>query len=206
MINLLPESQKSEIRAARANVLLVRYIAILTAAILVLGGIIVAAYVVLETKKAATQDLLDVSKARAAQYQPVSAEADALRASLSSAKSILDQKTSYTKLIYKIADSIPPGIVLETLDLDPATFGSPMTINANAKSFESASKLRDEFASNSDIFSDVKLLSLGSGSSSDNSSNSDSAGNSGNVSVSGSSSEYPVKVSISLTINKAALR
>jgi len=188
VINLLPDSHKGEIRAARTNVILVRYIAIFTVAILVLSGIIVAAYVVLDTRKASAQSLLDVNNARAAKYNSIRSEADSLRSSLSSAKSILDQKVSYSKLIYVIADSLPEGVVLDTLDLDSTSFGSSMTINASAKTFESASKLRDKFASNSTVFSDVKLLSLESGA------------------ADGTGGDYPVKVSVSLIINKAALQ
>lgn len=189
MINLLPDDYKGEIRAARTNVLLVRYISILIAAIVVLGGIIIAAYVVLQTRKVSAQELLDANVARTAQYQPTRTEAEELRTSIANAKSILDQKVSYTKLIYKIADSIPNGVILETLELDPTAFGTDMTIDATANSFESASKLRQEFANNSDVFSDVKLLSLASGS--------------GDGATPG---EYPIRVSVSVKINKGALQ
>lgn len=191
MINLLPETHKSDIRAARANVLLVRYIAILGAALVVLGGIVTAAYVVLENRKISAQDLLDANTTRTAKYQPVRAEADSLRTSIASAKSILDQKVSYTKLIYKIADSTPNGVILDTLELDPTTFGNTtMIINATAKTVEAAQKLRDDFSSttNSGLFSDVKLLTLESGADD------------------GTGGEYPVKVSVSVMINKGALQ
>lgn len=191
MINLLPETHKSDIQAARANVLLVRYIAILGAALVVLGGIVTAAYVVLENRKVSAQDLLDANTTRTAKYQPVRAEADSLRTSIASAKSILDQKVSYTKLIYKIADSTPNGVILDTLELDPTTFGNTtMIINATAKTVEAAQKLRDDFSSttNSGLFSDVKLLTLESGADD------------------GTGGDYPVKVSVSVMINKGALQ
>ena len=188
MINLLPDSHKSEIRAARTNVLLVRYIAILSAAIIVLAGIVVGAYTVLDAKEELAQSLTEINNAKTAPYESTRQEADALRTSLSDAKAILDQKVSYSKLIYEIADSIPKGVVLDTLDLDSSSFGSGMTINASAKTFESASQLKDKLADNSEVFSDVKLLSL------------DSAG------VGSSTSEYPIRVSVSVVINKAALQ
>ena len=188
MINLLPDTHKSEIRAARMNVLLIRYIAILSVAMIVLSGIITAAYVVLETRKASAQSLLDTNNARAQQYSSIRTEADLLRTSLSNAKSILDQKVSYSKLIYEIAGSLPEGVVLDTLDLDSASFGSSMTVNASAKTFESASKVQNQLAANSVVFSDVKLLSLESGA------------------TDGSSGQYPIKVSVSVVINKVALQ
>ena len=100
---------------------------------------------------------------------------------------ILDQKVSYSALLYELADSMPEGVVIDTLDLDSSTFGSAMTINAKARTFESASQLKDKLSSNTEVFSDVKLLSLESA-------------------ASGDTSEYPVKVSVSVVINKAALQ
>ncbi len=188
MINLLPDDYKSEVRAARTNVLLIRYISILTVAIMVLSGIIITAYAVLGTRQVATQSLLDASNAREAKYSSVRAEADELRSSLSNAKLILDQKVSYSKLIYEIAGSMPNDIVLNTLELDAESVGSSMTIDANAKTVDAASKLRDRLASNNAVFSDVKLLSLESGSST------------------GTDNEYPVKVSVSVVINKAIMQ
>ncbi len=187
MINLLPDDYKSEVRAARTNVLLIRYISILIVAIAVLSGIVVTAYIVLDARKVATQSLLDASNERAAKYSSIRAEADELRSSLSNAKLILDQKVSYSKLIYEIAASMPNDIVLSTLELDSESIGSSMTIDANAKTVEAASKLRDRLASNNAVFSDVKLLTLESG-------------------ASGGGNEYPVKVSVSVIINKAAMQ
>lgn len=191
MINLLPESHKSEIRAARMNTLLLRYLAILSAAIIVLSGIVAAGYVVLEAKHESVQSLLQESQAKTAQYSSIRADAEAMQSSLSSAKSILDQKIPYTKLIYKIAASIPDGVVLDTLELDPSVFGSAMTINATAKTFEAASQLPNKLKSYRDTFTKVELLSLESGSS-------DEGATEG--------SAYPVRVSVSIVINKEALR
>lgn len=187
MINLLPDNYKSEVRAARMNVLLVRYIGILSAAIVVLGGIIVAAYIVLNDKETLAMTLVETNKVKIAPYEPIRQDAEALRATLSDAKTILDQKVAYSTLVYELADSMPQGVVLDTLDLDSSTFGSAMTINAKAKTFESASQLKDKLASNTEVFSDVKLLSLESASS-------------------GDTSDYPVRVSVSVVINKAALQ
>lgn len=187
VINLLPESHKSEIRAARSNVLIMRYIAILGAAIVVLSGIIAGAYAVLDAKETLAQSLVEVNKAKTAPYESTRQEAESLRSSLSNAKTILDQKVYYSKLIYQLANSLPEGVIIETLDLDSSTFDKPLTINAKAKTFDSASQLKDKLAANSAAFSDVKLLSLESASS-------------------GESSEYPVTVSVSVVINKAAIQ
>lgn len=188
MINLLPDTYKSEVRAARMNVLLIRYIVMQTVALLVLGGIIITSYIVLDMRKASAQALLETNQARTAQYNPIKTEADELRSSLANAKTILDQKISYSKLIYKIADSLPPGVIIQKLDLDPASFGSKMTLNANAKTIEDASKLKEQFSRQSDVFSNVNLDSLESNN------------------ANGTDGQYPINAVLSLTINKTGLQ
>ena len=188
MINLLPDDYKKEVRAARTNVLLIRYIAIFAIAATVLGGIVTAAYIVLESRMSSAQALLEANNARTAPYASIRAEAEALRSSISSAKAIIDQKISYSKLIYEIANATPSGVTIDSLDLDPTTFGTSMTLSASAQSFDAASKLRDEFAASSEVFSSVTLVSLESNPSA-------AAGDT-----------HPISVKISVIINKGALQ
>lgn len=188
MINLLPEEQKAEIRAGRTNVLLLRYIFITFSAVIVLAGLLIGSYVVLDSAKQAAEQKVAENQSRMSAYNDVKAQADAFRTDLATAKSVLDNDVSFTKLIYEIADTVPPNVILNDLDLDPATFGSPVTMNADARSFADAGKLKDAFVKNSQIFSNVRLQSLSS-----------DAGSSSN-------GGYPVKVTLSLIINKGALK
>lgn len=189
MINLLSDEHKAEIRAARTNVLLVRYISLLMAAALVLSGLVAGSWVVLNGVRDSAQTAVNANTQRASQYQATQQQADSFRSDLATAKSILDQKTSFTKLIYRFANVIPPNVVLDSLALDPKTFGTKMTISASAKTFDDASKLKEAFASNQDVFSAVSLLSIQSENGTD-----------------GVGSEYPVKVTVSLVVNKGAVR
>lgn len=187
MINLLPEEQKAEIRAGRTNILLVRYIIITISAVIVLGGLLVGSYIVLDSAKQGAEQKVSENQSRVSAYNDVKSQADAFRADLATAKTVLNDDVSFTKLIYKIADVVPRNVVLNDLNLDPATFGSSVTMNASAKTFADAGKLKDAFVKNGDLFSNVRLQSL----SADDGS---------------SSGGYPVKVTLTVVINKGALR
>lgn len=164
MINLLPLEHKQEIRAGRTNVLLVRYIAIILCAAVILCGLIGGVYLVLNTAKQNAEAKAAENAQRLVAYQDIRTRADAFRTDLATAKSILDNRTSFTKLIYGISAAIPKNVVIDTLTLDPATFGSPMSINAKAKTFDDVSKLRDSLSANTDIFTSVQVVSIrGSG-------------------------------------------
>jgi hypothetical protein len=187
VINLLPDERKKEIRAGRANVLLLRYIVITLTAVVLLGGLLVGSYVVLDGAKQGAQLKVSENQARVSAYNDVRSQADSFRADLATAKSVLDNDISYTKLIYKIANKVPHNVVLNDLTLDPASFGTALTMNASAKTFDDAGKLRDSFINSGEIFTNVQLKSLSSGDDS-------------------SSGSYPVNVTLSVVINKGALR
>ncbi|MBC7512346.1 hypothetical protein H7142_01640 [Candidatus Saccharibacteria bacterium] len=186
MINLLPYDHKQEIKAGRTNVLLVRYIGILVVAAAVLGGLVVGSYYTINTTKTDAESKVAENQSRAQEYEPVKAQADSFRTDLATAKNILDNKVSFSKLIYKIADTVPRNVILGDLTLDPKTFGSSVTMTASAKSFDDAAKLKDSFIKNDQIFSNVKLQTIQSGVT--------------------TGEQYPVKVSLSVVINKGALQ
>lgn len=188
MINLLPGEYKQEIRAARTNVILVRYIAILICAALVLGGLVAGSYMALNGTKSTAEAKVAENQQRVLAYQDIKNRSDAFRSELSTAKTILDSTISFSKLIYKIADIVPRNVILDDLTLDPNTFGSSVTMTANAKTFNDATKLRDAFIKNDQVFSDVRLQSIKSSE------------------TSADSAAYPVKVSLSVIINRGALQ
>lgn len=188
MINLLPYEYKDEIRAARTNVVLVRYITILLLAALVLGGLVVGAYAALNDTKAHAEVKAAENTTRLTQFQETKFRADGFRSDLATAKTILDSNISFSKLIYEIADTVPTGVVLDDLTLDPAAFGSSVTMNASAKTFNDASRLRDAFIANNQVFSNVQVQTI-------RSSDTSSAGGA-----------YPVKVVLSVVINKGAIQ
>jgi Tfp pilus assembly protein PilN len=188
MINLLPDTNKHEIRAARTNILLMRYIVIMFVAIVVLAGLLIGAYIVLNNARNDAQVKVNENEQRVADYKNVKAKADAFRTDLTTAKSILNSDVSYTKLIYRIASITPPNVVLDSLNLDPKTFGSSATMSASAKTFADATKLKDAFIRSDDIFTNVQLQTI-------------KTGDSATI-----GDEYPVKVVLSVVINKDALR
>lgn len=184
MINLLPDDAKAEIYAARTNVKLVNYILILALGVIFLGAVSAGVYLVLITTEAGAKALIAENTSKSSSYSSVRAQADSLRSSLSSAKIILDKEVEYTKVVMGVAAAMPDGVVLDSLSLNASTFGTPITLQAYAKTTEDALALKDNFQ-RSPLFSGVTFISL--------------AGSSG-----GQSTTYPITVSMSLSINKDA--
>ncbi len=184
MINLLPDAAKREIRAARTNVKLVRYILVLAAGIAFLGIVTFGVYTVLMGTKASAESIIQSNESKTSSYASTEAQAQSLKTSLANAKNILDKEVQYSKVITGIAALMPSGTVLESLTLTPTTFGTPTTLTIHAKSTDDALSLKDKFQTSA-LFSNVSFVSLTN-------------------SAQSQSTSYPITAVMSLTINRSA--
>lgn len=184
MINLLPHEEKRQLQAARTNTLLIRYNIFLLGIIAFMGLAIGVTYVYLSSTLSTAEQTIQSNQTHVAQYASVQAQAQQFRDRLSTAKQILDNEVTYSKVILEIAQVIPSGVVLQTLSLDSGTFGTPTTLTGQAKDYASALAFKDSF-SKSPLFSDVHFQTIDT--------------------TSGTGS-YPVTVSLGLTIKKDAAK
>lgn len=185
MINLMPDDAKKEIRSARLNVILGRYIIVILFAFGFLMLLLAGSYVVLTQSKASAQRLVDTNGTKADVYSSTKAQVQALSASLSQTKTILDQEVLYSNVLINIGQQMPAGTVLSNITLNSASFaGTAVNLKAYAKTTADAVALRQKFQS-SPIFTNVNFDSV-----------------SGSTGIDG----YPVGVSITLTITRAAAK
>lgn len=159
MINLLPLEEKRQLRAARTNTLLLRYNVSLLIVISFLGLATMFVSLYLSNAKDAAEQTITDNQIKAAGYAAVKSQADVFRSNLTTAKQILDNEVTYTKVVLAVAQLMPSGTVLDKLNLDSQTFGTPIVLTAQAKSYESAIALKDSFQK-SPLFSDVHFESI----------------------------------------------
>jgi Tfp pilus assembly protein PilN len=183
MINLLPPETKSQLSAARTNRLLLRYNVLLLAAVAFLLAAIGLVYVYLGNAKASAETTIAENISRAGDYDSVEAEATAFRQNLANIKQILNSDVAYTKIILEIAGVLPQGVVLDRLDLDSTTFGTPTTITANVTDYATVLKLKDALQQ-STIFTNVSIQTISS----------DGTG------------QYPLRATFAVTIQKDVVR
>lgn len=182
MINLLPLEEKRQLRAARTNTLLIRYNILLIIIVAFTGLAIGVTYIYLTNTETNAKQALQDNEARVSQYASVQTQANQFRQNLATAKQILDNEVTYSSVVLQIAQLIPAGVVLQSLDLDSHTFGSDTTLVAEAKDYTSAVALKDSF-SKSSLFSNVHFQS---------------------ITDSGSNGGYPITINLDVTIKKGA--
>lgn len=182
MINLMPDQAKADIRAARVNVVLVRYIIIVILAFAFLLLLLFGTYVILTQTKTSAQELIDASAAKNQAYTSTVQQLNSLNISLNKAKSVVSQEIDYSTVLTNIGRQMPAGTVLDTLSLSAASFnGTPTTLRAYAKTQEDGVALREQFQKSA-YFSKVTLDSF---------------------SGTGGATDYPVVLSLTVTFNKA---
>lgn len=186
MINLMPDDAKKELRAARTNVVLIRYIGIITLAVLFLLTILVGGYMVLGRTQESAKQLIAANDLKADVYSTTEAQVATLSAGLSEARGILDQEILYSKVLMGIGQLMPKGTVIDKIELDSSSFGtSPVTLQVYAKTTGDTVSLQSNFK-NSPLFSNVTFQTV-----SDNS---------------GALDGYPVSATLVLTFNRGAAR
>ncbi|MES2630571.1 MAG: PilN domain-containing protein [Patescibacteria group bacterium] len=184
MINLIPSNKKAELRAARTNVILVRYIVMILLALIFILGAMYVTRTVLGFTKANSESIIASNETKADIYSSTKAEVESLSASLTETKVLLDQEIRYSKVFVNIAQQMPEGTIFEKLTLDSASFaGTPITTKVYAKTSANAVSLREQFEK-SPMFAGVSFQA---------------------ISESGSTVEgYPVSVDITFTLTRVA--
>lgn len=181
MINLLPDDYKKELRAARTNVLLLRYniFVMIAVAFLILSS--AGAYVIINESKRAAEDANNANIAKASSYASTRTQAEEYRKNLSITRQILDNEVNYTDVIFAITSLLPAGVVLDNINLTAKDFGNQTNFSAHAKNYDAVTKLKQNFQG-SKLFSNVFFQTINSTESAPNG--------------------YPISVTISVKINK----
>jgi len=182
----MPDESKQELRAARVNIILARYIGVIFLSSVFLGFILAGSYFLLDQTRQSAQLLIDSNDTKAEIYSATKSQVDTLSTSLSGAKTILDQETLYSKALINIAQQMPEGTVIEKIELHEAAFnGEPLTIKVYAKTADSIADLGQKFQS-SPFFTNVTLGTISDG----------SAGING----------YPVSATVTLALNRTVAK
>lgn len=133
MINLLSTTQKQDIRAARLNVRLRRFVLLCSSALLIILGIYGVGFYFVQADRAAADKDLAASKLATenTEYKKVVEDAKAYKSNLSIADKVLTSGVSYSTFVTETAGLLPQGTVLSGLTL--TNLGAPATAgNANA--------------------------------------------------------------------------
>lgn len=163
MINILNPDQKRQIRAARVNVLLVRYAVMLISLAILIGAIYGIGFWVVGNEKKAVEGKLASQSAESKAYEAVEKEAETFRQNLNIAKTILDKEISYSTFLTTLASDLPTGAVLVNLSIggpasNAAAAQAGLTLDTRANSYVKVLELKNSLEQ-SELFENVSIVS-----------------------------------------------
>lgn len=184
MINLLSGERKDEIRAARTNVILLRYMSVVALAFLFITAALYVSHIVLTSTKTSAEAIIMNNDVKADVYSETKQQVDTLTTQLSEARAISEQEVLYSQLLVRLGEIMPAGTVLGDTTFNTASFnGTPVDLVAYAKTTNEVTLIQSQFQA-SGMFSQVSLK-----------------GTEADKGIPG----YPVSVSLSVVMNRARL-
>jgi hypothetical protein len=136
MINLISTASKTELRAARRNVVLRKYIFTMLALILVITASYAVGYAIMLSQELTYKQDLDQYKPQRAQYADAISKATEYNKNLLIAKSILSNELAFSTFTTIIAQTTPQDVVLSDLNIEIKEMQKPLEFNFDAKSYE----------------------------------------------------------------------
>jgi len=161
MISLLPPNAKKELAAARANVLLLRYLFLTIGVIAFLCIEMAVVYFFFAQQREANDTAIASNQRDSKELEAVKNQANAFNNDLKIAETILSKQVSYTSIIKEFANTMPPNTTINQLSINPATIGKPTTMAIKAKKATDVLAFKDAF-SNSQYFENVSIQNIGS--------------------------------------------
>jgi hypothetical protein len=159
MINLISTASKTELRAARRNVVLRKYIFTMLALILVITASYAVGYAIMLSQELTYKQDLDQYKPQRAQYADAISKATEYNKNLLIAKSILSNELAFSTFTTIIAQTTPQDVVLGDLNIEIKDISKPLEFNFKAKSYEKVLSTKESFES-SPYFNDAKIRSI----------------------------------------------
>ncbi|HET8690190.1 MAG TPA: hypothetical protein VFL81_02035 [Candidatus Saccharimonadales bacterium] len=193
MINLLSSEHKRNLRAARVNVVLRRYVNLILLVAIIAALIFAAGYLLTRRERSQAAAAISENQSQIAQYDKVRHQAEQFETNLKSARVILSGQVTFSQLIVDIAKTLPAGTVLESLHIETQDIGGkPITLSARTvDSAVTPLKLKSALEA-SPLFSNVSIISIKRDTNLDNQTQPTSQ------------SAYPVSVSLSVSLTKTA--
>ncbi|MBP9738559.1 PilN domain-containing protein [Candidatus Saccharibacteria bacterium] len=159
MINLLPPQQLANIRIARSNTLLRRYIELLLLALLIIITALTVAYYFMNVQQSNVQQVVDTDQAKISELEPVQKQAEQLSATVNTIAGLLSRDVVFSDMLVQIGGLMPQGAVLTGLQFSIEDFKSPLIISAQVDTEEKAAVLLKNLQG-SDLFQSAEIKTI----------------------------------------------
>lgn len=165
MINLLNPIDVRELKAARVNVRLRRFVVLTFFAVGIVGTIYAVSFLIASNAYDEAVARSSATEEKLKDYETIKTEAKQYQSNLAVAKKILGSEITFSTFITDLAASLPPNTILESLTLSTKSIGTlsgkPITtlLSAKAKGYPDVIALKTNLEKRTDLFSAVRITS-----------------------------------------------
>ncbi len=159
MINLLPPKRVLNIKTARNNTVLKRYIELTIFSMILIIIATVLAFILFTNERDNIQETVDIDQQKIAKLEPVQKQAEELSATVNTISGLLSRNIKFSDMLTQIGGVMPSGSVLTGLQFSIEDIKSPLVVSAQVDSEQKAAVLRNNLAS-SDLFEKAEIQSI----------------------------------------------
>lgn len=159
MINLLPPKRLLNMRIARSNTILRRYLELALISVVIVAAAITCAYYILHNQQQDIQKTVSINQEKVKKLEPVQKEAEQLSATINTIAGLMSKNVKFSDMLTQIGGIMPPGSSLTGLQFSLEDTSSPLVVSAQVVSEERAAVLRNNLA-NSALFKDAKIVTI----------------------------------------------
>lgn len=159
MINLLPPARLTNLRIARSNTVLRRYVELTVLSVLFLMLAVFAAYYLLHVQQVNTQRTVDINQAKIKKLEPIQQQAEQLSLTVNTIAGLMSHNVKFSDTLVQIGKLMPDGSALTGLQFSIEDSKLPLVISAEVDSQQKAAILRNNLAGSA-IFSRADIQSI----------------------------------------------
>lgn len=159
MINLLSKETKQELRAARRNVIIRKYVLTLGLLAVLIAGSYGVGYLILSAQEDAYKRELAQYIPQKEQYNDTIKLASEYTKNLAVAKSILENEVVFSDYIIMLARTLPPNTIMDAVNVKTPDFDKPIEATFKTKNYSDALVAKHTLES-SPYFNDVKIRAI----------------------------------------------
>jgi len=162
MINLLPTPLKKDIKAARANNILVKYLVVLFFGAIFLAMISYGTFLILDSLKTSASNIIQDNTSKSAEYLELRSQVQQADNQISGSSNIINQEVKYSKILTGLASIMPSGTVIDQISLGQDVFLTNSSITFYASTADAVAKLKNslEASAPSGLFRSVNFKAL----------------------------------------------
>jgi Tfp pilus assembly protein PilN len=159
MINLLPPERNLNMRIARNNTILRRYLELVLVSFVIIAAAVAGAYYFLYSQQQSVEKTVAINQAKVKELEPVQKQAEELSVTINTIAGLMSKNVKFSDMLTQIGGIMPEGSVLTGLQFSLENLSSPLVVSAQVGSEERAAVLRNNLAS-SPLFKDAKIVTI----------------------------------------------